>query len=480
MRIVSVTDNGNPITLAAVGFAGPQGPAGVPGIQGNPGLPGQAGPKGSMPQHRWTGNLLEFQNPNGTWGEGRNLTPPQPTSLPFTSITSRPTTLSGYGITDAALKKDAVLEAPKLLADPAAGADDLLLPSTQWVRDRLAEIVLKSGRRNLLINPYAQINQRRQALYAEGFVTIDRWVSLSENTAAGVLKDTLAASGGTVGLPVDEHWYLQNIGATAARMGRVQRIPASIARRLYNGPVSLSAKFSISAAGASVRIRWALIGWTGAADDSVNFPQDPINDWASTSFALGGLYKTHASLQLIGTGFFDVVGSGTKDMPPVGLTIPATAFNNFALVWTTEQQIPVNGLLYAGFQLERGTQATPFEEILFEDDLEDCLPYFAKSFPYATAPASNTSTWIPSPYTPGTAIGTAGVPWTFPRRMRVSPTIATFHPFVAGSAGMAVNGSGDFATTLYGGTEAGVTIRNNVATSVGGTPNVNATANAEF
>lgn len=59
------------------GDRGPQGMPGSQGQQGLQGLPGETGPQGPMPKHKWVGNSLVFENPDGTWGKGTDLTGPR-------------------------------------------------------------------------------------------------------------------------------------------------------------------------------------------------------------------------------------------------------------------------------------------------------------------------------------------------------------------------------------------------------------------
>jgi hypothetical protein len=80
-------------------------------------------------------------------------------------------------------------------------------------------------------------------------------------------------------------------------------------------------------------------------------------------------------------------------------------------------------------QLEIGGKATTFDRRLFADELARCERFFAKSFPYATAPAQATSG------TPGTLIVVlpTGASGTFngmvhlPTRMRTSPSLTTYN-----------------------------------------------------
>ena len=55
------------------GIQGERGKQGIPGIPGSTGLNGQAGEQGAVPEHRWKGESIQFQNPDGTWGKLVNV-----------------------------------------------------------------------------------------------------------------------------------------------------------------------------------------------------------------------------------------------------------------------------------------------------------------------------------------------------------------------------------------------------------------------
>lgn len=59
-----------------VPIPGPAGKDGTPGPKGLDGAPGQPGRDGFVPEHRWVGDEIQFQNPDGTWGKKRNLRGP--------------------------------------------------------------------------------------------------------------------------------------------------------------------------------------------------------------------------------------------------------------------------------------------------------------------------------------------------------------------------------------------------------------------
>jgi hypothetical protein len=88
---------------------------------------------------------------------------------------------------------------------------------------------------------------------------------------------------------------------------------------------------------------------------------------------------------------------------------------------------------YALFQLEEGPIATPFRFRTFEDERIDCLPFFQKSFAYATAPAQNAgtagATFFHQVLAASTGQNSPSIPFIIP--MRATPTVTIFNPNAA-------------------------------------------------
>lgn len=104
-------------------------------------------------------------------------------------------------------------------------------------------------------------------------------------------------------------------------------------------------------------------------------------------------------------------------------------------------------------QLEIGTTATTFETLPFGVMLRECQRHYAKTFPYATAPAQNTGL--------GGAAGGAGttapntpladtISWKFPVEMRATPTLTTYNPAAANTSMREVGNAVDAGTTPSG------------------------------
>lgn len=63
--------DGQPGDRGAPGARGPKGDTGDTGPKGEP------GPRGPAPEHRWEGSRLQFQKPDGKWGEKVDLRGPR-------------------------------------------------------------------------------------------------------------------------------------------------------------------------------------------------------------------------------------------------------------------------------------------------------------------------------------------------------------------------------------------------------------------
>ena len=137
---------------------------------------------------------------------------------------------------------------------------------------------------------------------------------------------------------------------------------------------------------------------------------------------------------------------------------------------------------FAGVQMDEGNQVRPLKAQTQGDKLRWCQRYFAKTFKNQTNVASNTND-VGRPFT--TTISTLAYSnlfaWQFPVPMHVTPTIATFNPYMAGGQGLAIAGSGNYPVEPYLVSENAVTIRNITALPGISSPiNLHVTADAEL
>ena len=131
-----------------------------------------------------------------------------------------------------------------------------------------------------------------------------------------------------------------------------------------------------------------------------------------------------------------------------------------------------NNLFITGVQLETGPTATDFEFLPFDVQLQRCLRYYQKSFPYATAPVQNAGNVGAFSYIAGKA-GAAHEDGFIPfmAKMRVAPVVTFYNPGAANAQvrDLGVPGDCSATTTLGNLSENGTGVRatGNAATAVG-------------
>ena len=273
--------------------------------------------------------------------------------------------------------------------------------------------------RNRVINPCGAITQAALASTADGNYTgFDQWLALTQANA--VTPSQLV----DVSNDIATMMRMTQANATAQRMGWLQPLEASAVRDLRGKPVALQFVARMSAA---ATLRYAIIEWTGAAD---NLVLDVVNDWTDASFTPAHFFKS-SNLK--------VAASGSKALSADTLTTIdlsgeiSSSMNNVLLFsWTDAAQAQNVTLDMGNVWFGTGAAAPAiFEPPAPDDDLKSCLRYLSVSAPGTTLPAgvgvvaSSTSVRIAVPITVA---------------MRVTPS-ASF-----------VGGSGLSASFLYYGT----------------------------
>jgi hypothetical protein len=174
---------------------------------------------------------------------------------------------------------------------------------------------------------------------------------------------------------------------------------------------------------------------------AISFVAKAGANWTGTNFSCALYVGTGTPQKVVGGGF---TGQLQVVSVPVTLTTTPATFSG-----TSAAVVPVNAtqadLVFqwtpvgtAGaddsftlddVQLEIGAVAHPFARIPFRDMLEKCQAYYWKTFPYSTAPAQNLGL-VGSLVTDYSYVNGAGcvAEVTFPRRMRVAPTLTSYAP----------------------------------------------------
>lgn len=136
-----------------------------------------------------------------------------------------------------------------------------------------------------------------------------------------------------------------------------------------------------------------------------------------------------------------------------------------------------------GVQLEKGSSATAFEYIHYQQELALCQRYYEKSFDLSVKPASNlgnnqgalnTGSWSTSAFAIVATISYAV------RKRAIPSTITFYNPYASGS-GWSRSGSGNFTASAYSSGESSLGIRIDASTgAVDGNMSIQWTAEAEL
>jgi hypothetical protein len=104
-----------------------------------------------------------------------------------------------------------------------------------------------------------------------------------------------------------------------------------------------------------------------------------------------------------------------------------------------------------GVKLELGSVATPIQFVPFDEDLRQCMRYFQKSFPYATAPAQNAGTaGAATMLSPATTTSSIGIYQVLPVLMRpmVNPSETSYNPSAANAQARNATDAADGSITV--------------------------------
>lgn len=171
----------------------------------------------------------------------------------------------------------------------------------------------------------------------------------------------------------------------------------------------------------------------------------------STATALGASYTTGNGCQLMWT----LMAGSTYSS---GVTLNAWTAG---LLPTSTNQVNVldntaNFFRITGVKMELGSIATPIQYVPFEEELQRCQRYFAKSFEYATAPATaagQTAEWHMIAGKAGVANNYAHGPYL---NLRASPSSITFYnPVSANNTARDITGAADLTINYADASERG-------------------------
>jgi len=256
------------------------------------------------------------------------------------------------------------------------------------------------GRRNLIINGAMQVAQRGTSVTSistEGYKTVDRFKWTMDSTSAvfthSQSTDAPTGEGFANSLKVDVTTADTSL-ASGNQTRLEQRIEGQDVQQLAKGTSNakkVTLSFWVKAYQTGTYVvniqdvdNSRLIAKTYTVNSSATWEYKTITFDGDTTGTLDN--DNGLSLNLVWyLGAGSDYTSGTLATSWESLTNANRAAGQTVDIATSTS----NYWQITGVQLEVGEQATPFEHRSFGEELALCQRYYEKSFPYATAPASN-------------------------------------------------------------------------------------------
>lgn len=273
-----------------------------------------------------------------------------------------------------------------------------------------------SYRKNRLINGGGNVNQRSPAGVSvpigTSMVAWDRWYAGNGANQLGS-----AGTSGDIGdrLP-NALFFIRNAGQTGTTgmfVGQTldtdMLYPLRGQRVTCSGFVLTTANFSSATVGAT------LFSGTGA-------PQKRTAGGGFTGSVTVGSQSIAASPSTL--LFFTFSGSVPGGCNQMELDISWTPVGTAGAS---------DGIIWGGWQLEPGNDATQFEQVPFEQEIGLCRSYFWKSFTYDTTPAQNAGVAgaLPVSQFTGASNAQASTSYTLPSFMRTNGAATIYNPSAA-------------------------------------------------
>ena len=227
-------------------------------------------------------------------------------------------------------------------------------------------------------------------------------------------------------------------------------LEARDSKALAGQAVSLSFRARTTGAISIDHLRAGVVSWTSTAD-------------APTSqLVAGGAWGAAATNPTLATNW-------AFDNAPVSLATLTTSYQTFKIenisvasgannvavfIWIDDVTTTVTEILYiGGVQLEIGSIATDFEHRAFAEELELCQRYYAKTFPYVTAPAQNAGVAGAMACVASGTVGGRAIQLIWQRSvlMRTDPTITTYDPSATNANIRNVDAPGDETVAVEAG-----------------------------
>lgn len=276
-----------------------------------------------------------------------------------------------------------------------------------------------AGYRNFLLNGCMRVNQRASTSNTDDTYAFDLWNILTQTGAVTIGAQANIENGWPHAMRITQ------AQASAQRFGCNRIMESQDCIGLRGQPVTLSARVRMSV---STTIRYAILEWTGTADAVTS---DSVSDWTSSTYTASNFF---IATTVTATGS-TALTANTPATVSLSTTLGSSVNNVVMIFWTDSTQAQNVTLDIGKVQFEYGSTATAFERRPFALELLACERYFWKTFPYATAPASNAGSngalAVPA-FKNGVDNNRTDLIY-YPAAMRATPTITFYNPGAAGS-----------------------------------------------
>lgn len=229
--------------------------------------------------------------------------------------------------------------------------------------------------KNDLINGNFELDQEfvgASTSHADDTYAQDGWYVLTQTAAISTAQQTDQENGTPFNIRMTQ------TQAAAQRMGLAQIVESKSSKKRRGSAMVESLRIRASNGQA---IRYAILEWTGTADAVTS---DVVLDWTSASYTAGGFFLA-SNLVVTAIGTITPTANTWTDVTALTGTFGSTVNNSIVMVWTEGTAAQNFTLDISRFQLEKGTTATPFENIPTLNGLIRAQRFWEKSYELATA-----------------------------------------------------------------------------------------------
>jgi hypothetical protein len=312
----------------------------------------------------------------------------------------------------------------------------------------------QSAFKNIIINGDMSIAQRATStasVTTTGYYTCDRWNWITGYGTVTLSQDTDVPTGQGFATSFKADVTTAGTEASGEYVLVRQRIEGQNLQYLKKGTASaesLTASFWIKSTKTGTYIA-ELYDADNTRQISKSYTVDTTNTWEKKTITFAGDTSGAFGNDNGGSLFLNLYLSAGTDYTSGTLN---TSWNsstdaNRVVGQVNAQDNTANNIYFTGVQLEAGTTASDFEFLPVDVNLGRCQRYYQKSYAYATAVGTNTTTGI---RTTGGGAGSLTTGYIYgdiqlKGSMRTAPTITTYDK--AGNSGVCARLNGGVART---------------------------------